>query len=326
MQQYQDLLSYVLNNGRIKEDRTGTGTISVFGTQTRYNLLNELPVVTTKKVALKAVVHELLWIISGSTNINYLKENKVNIWNEWATDNGKLGPVYGEMWRNFPAAGNFGYLQDQLQNVINELIGNPNSRRLVVSSWHPDLLPNINFSPKENARMGQQALPPCHTMFQLMTTPMSIRERCEYADIKGLYIEDLEIEKYYSKETEDYHKLLDRKNVPKNYLSCQMYQRSGDLFLGVPFNITSYSILTYLIARMTNTVPYEFIHTIGDAHIYSNHVDQVKEQLSRDCKKPPTLSLSKKSEQYTNINSFKFEDIVINNYEHHPAIKAPVAV
>jgi thymidylate synthase len=312
MKQYQNLLLNVMNNGRDKSDRTGTGTRSVFGTQTRYNLLNELPVVTTKKVALKAVIHELLWIISGSTNINYLKENNVNIWNEWATDEGELGPVYGEMWRNFPSSNSFNV--DQLENVIHELKINPNSRRLVVSSWNPDLLPDTHFTPSQNASMNKQALPPCHTMFQLMTTPMTIKERCEYANIN------------YLEKTKSFSKYLDEKSVPKNYLSCQMYQRSGDLFLGVPFNITSYSILTYLIACITKTVPYEFIHTIGDAHIYSNHFDQVKEQLSRECMQPPTLSFSEKSSDYTNIDSFGFEDIIINNYDHHPAIKALVAI
>jgi thymidylate synthase len=309
MIQYHQLLLDVLNNGRIKSDRTGTGTISLFGTQSRYNLLNELPVLTTKKVALRAVIHELLWIISGSTNIKYLKDNNVKIWNEWADKNGDLGPVYGEMWRSFPSACVNSFSVDQLQNVIDEIKTNPISRRLIVSSWHPDLLPDVNYSPSENAYRGYQALPPCHTMFQFITIPMSLTERSDWCiknNVKGLSLTD--------------------PKIPKYYLSCQLYQRSADLFLGVPFNITSYAILTYIVAKLTNTVPYEFIHTLGDAHIYTNHVDQVEELLSRVPYNNPTLSFSEKSKSYTGIDEFKFKDIIINNYKHHPIIKAPVAV
>jgi thymidylate synthase len=299
----------VLNNGRIKSDRTGTGTISLFGAQSRYNLLNELPVLTTKKVALRAVIHELLWIISGNTNIKYLKDNNVKIWNEWADKHGHLGPIYGEMWRSFPSACVNSSSVDQLQNVIDEIKTNPISRRLIVSSWHPDLLPDVNYSPSENAFRGNQALPPCHTMFQFITIPMSLTERSDWCiknNVKGVSLTD--------------------PKIPKYYLSCQLYQRSADLFLGVPFNITSYAILTYIVAKLTNTVPYEFVHTLGDAHIYTNHVDQVEELLSRVPYDNPTLSFSEKSKSYTDINEFRFKDIIIDDYKHHPIIKAPVAV
>lgn len=278
MKQYHDLLKHIIANGYVKSDRTGTGTISVFGYQMRFDLNKGFPVVTTKKIHLKSIVHELIWFLSGSTNIKYLQDNGVKIWDAWATPEGELGPVYGEMWRSWPV-GKFGATIDQIQSVIDEIKKNPDSRRLIVSGWNPSLLPDPTVSPSENAANGLQALPPCHTMFQ-----------------------------FY---------VIDGK------LSCQLYQRSGDAFLGVPFNITSYALLTHMIAHVCGLGVGEFIHTLGDAHIYLNHTDQVIEQLNRNPRALPELKLNP---EITDINSFKYEDIVIDDYESWPAIKGQVAV
>lgn len=278
MKQYHDLLKHIITNGYVKSDRTGTGTISVFGYQMRFDLNKGFPVVTTKKIHLKSIVHELIWFLSGSTNIKYLQDNGVKIWDAWATPEGELGPVYGEMWRSWPV-GKFGATIDQIQSVIDEIKKNPDSRRLIVSGWNPSLLPDPSVSPSANAANGLQALPPCHTMFQ-----------------------------FY---------VLDGK------LSCQLYQRSGDAFLGVPFNITSYALLTHMIAHVCGLGVGEFIHTLGDAHIYLNHTDQVNEQLKR---KPMALPELKLNPEITDIDSFKYEDIVIDDYESWPAIKGQVAV
>lgn len=278
MKQYQDFLKHILKNGHTKSDRTGTGTISVFGYQMRFDLNVGFPVVTTKKIHLKSIVHELLWFLSGSTNVKYLQENGVKIWDVWATEEGNLGPVYGEMWRHWPV-GRFGLTIDQISGVIEEIKKNPDSRRLIVSGWNPGLLPDPKMSPVENASVGLQALPPCHTLFQ-----------------------------FY---------VIDGK------LSCQLYQRSGDAFLGVPFNITSYALLTHMIAQVCGLGVGEFIHTLGDAHIYLNHVDQVKTQLKR---KPMALPELKLNPEILDIDSFKYDDIVIENYESWEAIKGQVAV
>ena len=259
MKQYHDLLLTILNDGIKKHDRTGTGTVSVFGHQTRYKMSDGFPLMTTKKVHWKSVVHELLWFVSGNTNIKYLQENGVRIWNEWADENGNLGPVYGKQWRDFGGV-------DQLQNVIDEIKSNPYSRRLIVNAWNPIDIPNM-------------ALPPCHMMFQF-------------------YVND-------------------------GKLSLQLYQRSADAFLGVPFNIASYSLLLHMVAHLTNLEPYEFIHTLGDAHIYMDHFYQVAEQLSRDPRPLPTLKINRKVES---IDDFKFEDFELENYNPHPAIKAKVSV
>lgn len=288
MKKYLDLIKLVKNNGSPKEDRTKTGTISIFGSQERYNLENEFPIITTKKVNFDAVVHELLWFIKGDTNIKYLVDNNVKIWNEWPYENfkksnsfknetidefiekikhdnefakkwGDLGPVYGKQWNNFNGI-------NQLKKVIKEIKDNPSSRRLIVSSWNPNEIENM-------------LLPPCHCFFQ-----------------------------FY---------------VNKNKLSCQLYQRSADLFLGVPFNISSYSLLTYMVAQACDLEPHEFIHTIGDCHIYSNHLESIDEQLSRDVKKLPKIELNK---NIKNLYDFKFEDIKLINYDFHPFIKAKVSV
>ncbi len=264
MKQYHDLLKHILAVGREKHDRTGTGTISTFGYQTRYDLKEGFPLVTTKKIHLKSVVYELLWFLRGDTNTKYLKDNGVSIWDEWADENGELGPVYGKQWRSWPK--HDGTTIDQISNLIAAIKKNPDSRRLIVSAWNP-------------ADVEKMALPPCHCFFQF-------------------YVSDGE-------------------------LSCQLYQRSADAFLGVPFNIASYALLTMMVAQVTNLKPGEFIHTFGDLHIYLNHMEQVKIQLSREPKPLPKVRISARAKD---IFDFKFEDFTIENYDPYPAIKAPVAV
>jgi len=264
MRQYLDLCQRILDEGVTKEDRTGTGTISVFGHQMRFDLSEGFPLVTTKKLHTKSIIHELLWFLSGDTNVRYLQENGVRIWNEWADENGELGPVYGKQWRSF--AGRDGKTVDQIQWVVDEIKKNPDSRRLIVSAWNP-------------AELDEMALPPCHLLFQ-----------------------------FY---------------VANGKLSCQLYQRSADTFLGVPFNIASYALLTQMMAHVTGLEPGEFVHTLGDAHLYLNHIEQVKLQLSREPKPLPKLVLNP---QVTSIFDFTFEDIEIVGYEAHPHIKGEVAV
>ena len=264
MKQYLDLMQKVLNEGQKKSDRTGTGTLSIFGHQMEFDLSNGFPLVTTKKVHLKSIVHELIWFLQGSTNISYLKENGVSIWDEWADEKGDLGPVYGAQWRSWPD-GNNGTI-DQIQNLIQGIKTNPDSRRHIVSAWNPALV-------------DEMALPPCHSLFQ-----------------------------FY---------------VANEELSCQLYQRSADIFLGVPFNIASYALLTHMVAHVCNLKAGKFVHTFGDAHLYLNHLDQAKLQLSRDTKILPQLKLNS---EVKNIFDFKFEDIEITNYESHPSISAPIAV
>ena len=264
MQQYTDLLRHVLAHGNKKEDRTGTGTISVFGYQMRFNLADGFPLLTTKKVHLKSIIHELLWFLQGSTNIAYLKENGVRIWDEWADENGNLGPVYGYQWRNWPKPD--GSHIDQITQVVNAIKKNPDSRRLIVSAW------NV-------ADVDQMKLPPCHAFFQF-------------------YVAD-------------------------GKLSCQLYQRSADIFLGVPFNIASYALLTMMVAQVCNLKLGDFVHTLGDAHIYTNHMEQVHEQLSRAIRPLPQMNINPNVQD---IFSFKFEDFELVNYDPHPAIKGRVAV
>jgi thymidylate synthase len=264
MKQYLNLMQKVLDVGQKKSDRTGTGTLSIFGHQMEFDLSEGFPLVTTKKVHLKSIVHELIWFLQGSTNISYLKENGVSIWDEWADENGDLGPVYGAQWRSWPD-GNNGTI-DQIQNLIQGIKTNPDSRRHIVSAWNPALV-------------DEMALPPCHSLFQF-------------------YVADGE-------------------------LSCQLYQRSADIFLGVPFNIASYALLTHMVAHVCNLKAKKFVHTFGDAHLYLNHLEQAKLQLSRDTKLLPQLKLNS---DVKNIFDFKFEDIEITNYESHPSISAPIAV
>lgn len=277
MKQYLELMRHVRDTGTKKEDRTGTGTISVFGYQMRFDLSEGFPLVTTKKCHLRSIIHELLWFLKGETNIQYLKDNGVSIWDEWATDEGDLGPVYGAQWRSW--TGPNGEVVDQINDLIEQIKTNPDSRRLIVSAWNPALLPDTKYSPKENAAMGKQALPPCHTLFQ-----------------------------FY---------VLDGK------LSCQLYQRSADIFLGVPFNIASYALLTMMIAQVCDLEVGDFIHTFGDAHLYLNHLDQVEEQLSR---KPFAKPQMKINPDVKDIFAFTIDDFELVGYEAHPHIKAPVAI
>jgi thymidylate synthase len=264
MQQYLSLLQHILDNGVEKNDRTGTGTKSCFGYQMRFDLQKGFPLVTTKKLHLKSIIHELLWFLKGETNIKYLKDHGVSIWDEWANENGELGPVYGKQWRSWTTAD--GNTIDQISDVISQIKKNPDSRRLIVSAWNVAELPKM-------------ALMPCHVLFQ-----------------------------FY---------------IANGKLSCQLYQRSADVFLGVPFNIASYALLTLMIAQVCDLQPGEFIHTFGDVHIYSNHMEQVKLQLSRDPYPLPTMKLNP---SVKNIFGFQFEDFTLENYQCHPAIKAPVAV
>ena len=274
MRQYLDLVKHVLDNGELKEDRTGTGTKSVFGYQMRFNLDDGFPMVTTKKLHLKSIIYELLWFLKGDTNIKYLQENGVKIWDAWADSNGELGPVYGFQWRNWNNDG-----IDQISNLINDLKNNPSSRRHLISAWNPSVLPDTSISFEANVANGKAALPPCHAFFQF--------------------------------------------HVINGKLSCQLYQRSADIFLGVPFNIASYSLLTIMIAQVCDLKVGDFIHTFGDAHIYSNHFDQMKLQLTREPRKLPTLKINKKIKS---ILDFKFEDFTLEDYNPHPHIKGKVAV
>ncbi len=264
MKQYHDLMKHVLEQGASKTDRTGTGTTSVFGYQMRFDLQEGFPMLTTKKLHLKSILHELLWFLKGDTNISYLKENGVRIWDEWADENGNLGPVYGSQWRSWQAAD--GRTIDQITQVVNQIKNNPDSRRMIVSAW------NVG-------EIDKMKLPPCHAFFQ-----------------------------FY---------------VANGKLSCQLYQRSADIFLGVPFNIASYAILTMMMAQVCKLEPGDFIHTLGDAHLYSNHIEQANLQLSRECRPLPTLRINP---NVNDIFEFKFEDFSLEGYDPHPHIKADVAV
>ena len=274
MKQYQDLLEHILEHGTEKEDRTGTGTKSVFGYQMRFDLSKGFPLVTTKKLHLKSIIYELLWFLKGDTNIEYLQENGVRIWNEWADENGDLGPVYGHQWRNWNSEG-----IDQISEVIQTLKNNPDSRRMLVTAWNPSVLPDTSVSFAENVKNGKAALPPCHAFFQF-------------------YVAD-------------------------GILSCQLYQRSADVFLGVPLTIASYALFTMMMAQVCGYEAGDFIHTFGDVHIYSNHMEQVKLQLSRDPKPLPTMRINP---EVKDIFSFKFEDFQLENYDPHPHIKGEVAI
>lgn len=263
MQQYLDLMQMVLERGARKDDRTGTGTLSVFGHQMRFDLQQGFPLITTKKLFTKGIIHELLWMLKGDTNIAYLQEHGVHIWDEWADENGELGPVYGAQWRSWPSPD--GAWIDQIQTVIDQIEETPHSRRLIVSAWNP-------------AEVDRMALPPCHTLFQF--------------------------------------------NVTDGRLSCQLYQRSADIFLGLPFNIASYSLLTHMLAQACGLEPGDFVHTLGDAHLYLNHIEQARTQLERQPRPLPHLQLAPRD----SIFDYEYEDITIHEYDPHPHIRAPVAV
>ncbi|MEY2439483.1 MAG: thymidylate synthase [Verrucomicrobiota bacterium] len=264
MREYHDLLRLVLENGEPRTDRTGVGTISIFGAQARFDLRDTFPLLTTKKLHLKSIIYELLWFLRGDTNVRYLNEHGVSIWNEWANEDGNLGRVYGAQWRDW--RGENGVRVDQIKRVIDQIKTTPDSRRLIVSAWNP-------------AEIDKMALPPCHVLFQF--------------------------------------------HVQNDELSCQLYQRSADLFLGVPFNIASYALLTLMVAQVTGLRPGDFVHTFGDLHLYQNHIDQAREQLSRQCRPLPRMRLNP---SVKNIDDFKFEDFELLNYDPHPSIKAPIAV
>ena len=274
MKQYLDLIEHVSKNGFVKEDRTGTGTTSVFGYQMRFDLSEGFPMLTTKKLHLKSIIHELLWFLKGETNIEYLKEHNVKIWDAWADENGDLGPVYGHQWRNWNSEG-----IDQIKEVIETIKTNPSSRRMIVSAWNPSVLPDTSVSFSENVANGKAALPPCHAFFQF-------------------YVSD-------------------------GKLSCQLYQRSADIFLGVPFNIASYALLTMMMAQVCDLEPGDFVHTFGDAHIYSNHKEQIALQLTREPRELPKMILNP---EIKNIFDFTFEDFNLVGYNPHPHIKGAVSV
>ncbi|MCK5638798.1 MAG: thymidylate synthase [Flavobacteriaceae bacterium] len=274
MKQYLDLIQHVIDNGTVKEDRTGTGTKSVFGHQMRFDLSKGFPMVTTKKLHLKSIIYELLWFLKGDTNIDYLNENGVKIWNAWADENGDLGPVYGYQWRNWNDDG-----IDQIAEVIETIKNNPDSRRMMVSAWNPSVLPDTSVSFSENVANNKAALPPCHAFFQF-------------------YVSD-------------------------GKLSCQLYQRSADIFLGVPFNIASYALLTMMIAKVTGLEYGDFVHTFGDAHVYNNHMEQINLQLSREPKSLPKMELNP---NIKNIFDFTFKDFTLVDYNPHPHIKGKVSV
>ena len=274
MQQYLDLLQHIIDNGEQKGDRTGTGTISTFGYQMRFDLSKGFPMVTTKKLHLRSIIHELLWFLKGDTNIKYLQENKVRIWDEWANEAGDLGPVYGYQWRNWNGDG-----IDQIAQAIEQIKTNPNSRRIMVSAWNPSVMPDTSVSFDENVANNKAALPPCHAFFQ-----------------------------FY---------------VSNGKLSCQLYQRSADTFLGVPFNIASYALFTMMVAQVCGLEYGDFIHTFGDVHLYNNHLEQTELQLSREPKNLPTMKINP---AVKSIFDFKYEDFELVNYEPHPHIKAAVSI
>jgi thymidylate synthase len=277
MRQYLDLMRQVHDHGTRKDDRTGTGTLSVFGQQMRFDLAAGFPLVTTKKIHLKSIIHELLWFLRGDTNTRYLKDHNVSIWDEWATANGDLGPIYGRQWRSWPTPD--GGVIDQLAELIRQLQHRPHSRRLIVTAWNPAQLPDESLSPQANVDAGRMALAPCHALFQF-------------------YVAD-------------------------DKLSCQLYQRSADIFLGVPFNIASYALLALMIAQVVGLRPGEFIHTLGDAHLYLNHLDQADLQLRREPRALPQMALNP---DIRDILGFRYDDFQLTGYDPHPGISAPIAV
>lgn len=337
MKQYHDYLKYILENGIKKEDRTGTGTISIFGYQMRFDLSKGFPLVTTKKLHFKSIAYELLWFLSGDTNIKFLNDNGVKIWDEWAIKDdvyvstidyncklnaiipknikihskGDLGSIYGKQWRSWV---NFDLKKiDQISNVIEQIKNNPDSRRLIVNAWNVAYLPDESLTPQENVKQGKMALAPCHVMFQFYTQELSLEERCNiYTNLNPTWcISDYE------------HSFFDSHNIPKRKLSCMLTQRSADSFLGVPYNIASYSLLTHMIAQQCNLEVGEFIWSGGDCHIYLNHLEQVQEQLSREPFNLPTLNFKRKPDS---IFDYNYEDFEVINYQSHSHIKGEVAV
>lgn len=331
MHQYLHLVQHILDKGVVQPDRTGTGTRSVFGHQMRFDLLAGFPLLTTKKIFLKGVIHELLWFLKGETNIKYLVDNGVHIWDAWADETGELGPVYGSQWRSWPVMLLKGYPEfvehsdgsktyfdakvhagaiDQIANVVNSLKVNPSSRRHIVSAWNP-------------AEVDIMALPPCHCLFQFYTRPLTAKQRAEYfitsmsAEFNQQTMFELDVQ-----DEARAHAALDERHVPRYELDCQLYQRSADVFLGVPFNIASYALLTMMVAQQTNMVPGDFVWTGGDCHIYNNHVEQVGMQLSRVARPLPAMQIKKAS----SIFDYQYEDFTLLGYDPHPAIKGEISV
>ena len=302
MRQYLDLLNHVLEHGTPREDRTGTGTVGVFGYQMRFDLSQGFPLLTTKKLHLRSIIYELLWFLRGETNIGYLKEHGVSIWDEWADANGDLGPVYGSQWRSWPD-GNGGTI-DQIANVVNQIKTNPYSRRLLVTAWNP-------------AEIEQMALPPCHCLFQF------------YVEPPVAHVDKLDVDKLISSTEEQTRQPINLSTyqpinkAPKGRLSCQLYQRSADIFLGVPFNIASYALLTMMMAQVCDLEPGDFVHTFGDAHIYRNHLDQVHLQLTREPRPLPHMVINP---AVKDIFGFQYEDFTLTDYNPHPHIKGEVSV
>ena len=304
MRQYLDLLQYVLDHGTERLDRTGTGTVGVFGYQMRFDLSEGFPALTTKKLHLRSIIHELLWFLRGDTNIKYLKDNGVSIWDEWADENGDLGPVYGSQWRSWPD-GKGGTI-DQIANVVREIKENPYSRRLMVTAWNP-------------AEIQDMALPPCHCLFQFYVEPP-----------RATSVDTMDVDTLIRSTGEQSQQPINlstyqpiNNEAPKGRLSCQLYQRSADIFLGVPFNIASYALLTMMMAQVCGLEPGDFVHTFGDAHIYRNHLDQVRLQLSRDPRPLPTMRINP---EVKDIFGFRYEDFTLENYNPHPHIKGEVSV
>lgn len=307
----------IMEQGRKREDRTRTGTLSLFGMQLRFDISKSFPLLTTKKVHWPSIVHELLWFLKGDTNIGYLNANGVRIWNEWANEEGDLGPVYGAQWRNWEGPG-VGNSIDQINQLIENLKDRPFSRRHVVSAWNPAVLPDEKMSPQENAANGLQALPPCHTMFQFYVTELTLAERMELGGITS-------VGALTKTDRIELAERLDNMGVPRLGLSCQLYQRSGDYFLGVPFNIASYSLLVYLIANTLGMQPLDFVWTGGDVHIYKNHREQMEEQRGRLHSAPPAPSLKILTKR-SRVEDYTIEDIELVDYAPMAAIKGKVAV
>jgi len=307
MKQYLELLDKVWSEGVRKQNRTGIDTLSVFGTSMRFDLSEGFPIITTKKIHIKSIIHELLWFISGNTNIKYLHDNGITIWDEWADENGDLGPVYGHQWVHWDTKS--GYI-NQLAEAIQKLKKSPDSRRIIISAWNPADVPKM-------------ALPPCHLMYHFNTRPMSLEERLDVAREKLMLKQIQECNLRSDSQREVVMSLMDRNDIPSRYLDCLLYQRSVDVGLGLGFNISSYSLLTMMVAQCVNMIPGEFVWTGGDTHIYVNHIDALQEQAKR---KPFPLPTMKINQDIKNIDDFEYNDFVLENYRHHPLIKMRVAV
>lgn len=316
MKQYHNLLKEIKDDGAFKGDRTGTGTQSIFGHQMKFDLRKGFPLVTTKKIHFKSIVHELIWLISGDTNIQYLKDNNVRIWDEWCNTDGELGNVYGKAWRDW--VGDDGVSIDQIQGVIQRIKENPDCRRQIVSAWNPSWIPESGVSFDMNIANGKGALPPCHAFFQYYTVEMHPNDRLQ--EFKKAYSHKLF---EWDLRPSEYDGKMDELNFSTRYIDLQLYQRSADTFLGVPFNIASYALLLMMTGQEVNMIPRKFIHTFGDAHIYNNHTEQIDTLLSREFKTLPNMKLNPDVKR---VVDFTYEDFTLENYDPHPAIKGTVSI